>query len=202
MKKITENIKTTLLAITLLFLTSNVFANEIKPSVKVLNAKNKIFALIIDDTKLTNVNIKITDKEGIILLNEKAKISNKVSKSYNLSTLPSGIYEIELEDDISFRKQIVKLSFEKLEILEEEERKIYKPVIKKDGDYLLLNALVLDKKEVEVAIFDEKGIELFSEKFENTQTIHRKYNIADIKSNNCSVRVIIGKKDFRTYFNF
>ncbi len=201
MKKITENIRTILFAITLLFFTSNIFANEIRPTVKVLNAKNKVFALIIDDAKLTNINIKITDTEGFVLLNEKAKINNKVSKSYNLSTLPSGIYEIELEDDISFRKQIVKLTFDKLEVLEEKERKIYKPVVKKDGDYILLNALILGEKGVEVAIFDEKGIELFSEKFENVQTIHRKYNIADINTKNCSVRVIIGEKDFRTYIN-
>ncbi len=199
MKKITENINTILFAITLLLTTSNVFANEIKPTIKVLNAKNKVFALIIDDSKLTDVTIKIMDQEGLVLLNEKASISDKASKSYNLSNLPSGIYEIEIEDNNSFRKQIIKLTYNKLEVLKEKQRKIYKPTIQKEGDYILLNALVLDGGEVEVAIFDKEGVELFSEKFENTQTIHRQYNIAELKSTNCSVRVIIGEKEFRTY---
>jgi len=198
MKRITENIKTILFATTLLLITSNVFANEVRPTVKVLNAKNKVFALVIDDTKLTDVNIKIIDTEGLVLLNEKAKINNKASKSYNLSNLPSGTYEIELEDDISFRKQIVKLTFDKLEVLNEEEIKIHKPTVQKDGDYILLNALVLDKGQIEIAIFDEKGVELFSEKFEHKQTIHRQYNVANLQSNNCSVRVVVGGKDFRT----
>lgn len=199
MKKITENIKTLLFAITLLLITSNVFANENKPSIKVLNAKNKEFALVINESELTDVKIRILDQEGLVLLSEKAKINNKASKSYNLSNLPSGIYEIELEDDISFRKQILKLTFDKLEVLEEKERKIYKPIIKKDGDYILLNALVLDKGDVEVTIFDEAGVELFSEKVENTQAIHRAYNIAKLQYNNCTVSVNIDEKYFSSY---
>jgi len=199
MKRITENIKTILFATTLLLITSNVFANEVRPTVKVLNAKNKVFALVIDDTRLTEVNFKIIDKDGLVLLNEDVKINNEISKSYNLASLPNGIYEIELEDDISFRKQVVKLTFENLEILEKEERKIFKPTVKKDGDYILLNALTLDKGQIEIAIFDKKGVELFSEKFEHKQTIHRKYNIANLNYDNYIIEVTIGRKIFRSY---
>ena len=197
MKKITENFKTILFVFVLLFSKTLIFANEINPSVKIINAESKIFALILNDAKLTDVTIRILDLAGVTLLEEEITVNNKFSKSYDLSKLPRGTYEVELEDEFFYQKQLLKITSNGLEILNNEEDKIFKPTVLLKGETILLNMLVLGKENVEITILDQNREELFSEKIENTKTIHRSYNLSKLESGNYIVSVRIKGKVFR-----
>ena len=87
---------------------SNIFANGSKPSLKIVNGEKKVLTLISNNANNTNVTIRIFDEQGIGLLRDNIAVDSKFTKSYNLSKLPKGTYEVEIEDDISFRKYIVK----------------------------------------------------------------------------------------------
>ncbi len=196
MKKMTENIKSFLFVIVLLFIASNIFANNSKPSLEILNSERKVVTINIDNAKNTPVTIRIFDEQGTNLLKEKFAISNQYSKAYNFSELPQGTYEVEIENHTSIRNYIVTTSSTNLTVVEIEEKEIFKPVVKSEGDYVLFNMLNLNLEDVEIAINNELGEEVYHEKIENTSAIHKSYNLSKLPSGRYSVVIRTQAKAF------
>ena len=170
MKKITENFKNLLFVFILLCFASNIFATDSKPSLKIVNGEKKVLTLISNNANNTNVTIRIFDEQGIGLLKDNIAVDSKFTKSYDLSKLPKGIYEVEIEDDLSFRKYIVTTTSNTLEIIPNSEEKIFKPMIKLEENLVLFNMLNLKNGEIELAFNNEQGNEIYFEKIQNTTT--------------------------------
>lgn len=198
MKKMTENFKNFLFVIVLLFITSNIFANDAKPSVKIISGKNNAFTLISDNAKDSDVTIRIFDDEGLSLLNEKIEINRALSKSYDLSNMPNGIYEVEIEDDISLRKYFVIKTLDTIEVMENAEEKIFKPTVSLEESLLKFNLLNLGSSEVELSLSNEIGEEIYSEKIQNTIAIHKAFDLSKLPLGEYSVEVKIDGKYFYT----
>jgi len=197
MKKMTENLKSLLFVIVLLCTTSNIFANNSEPSLKVLNSEKRVFTLIANNAKNTSVTIRIFDNQGINLLKEEVG----VSKSYNLSQLPKGTYEVEVENQTAIRKYIVTTTENNLEIIENGAAKIYKPTVKLAGDLLALNMLNLKQKDVVLAINNELGEEIHAEKIQDSQAIHKNYNLSKLPAGRYSIIVKTQVKTFNLAIN-
>lgn len=196
MKKMTENFKKIIFAIILLS-SFNSFANSTYPEVKIIKTEKKIFRLEVAESKATDVTIRIIGNQEGIVLEENITISKLASKSYNLSKLPKGIYEVELENDISYSKQLVKLTYNGLEILENKPRKTFKPFVKTEDRFIILNHLTLGTTKVEVTIFDDFENELYSKSFENVKTIHKRFDMTDMEDNVVYVRIKTNDNTFR-----
>jgi hypothetical protein len=201
MKKMTENFKNFLFVIVLLCFASNIFATDSKPSLKIVTSEKKIFTLIAEDTKNTLLTIRIFDEQGINLLKEKVVLDNNHSRSYDLSNLPKGIYEIEIEDNFSFRKYIVTNTSNDLKIKENDEEKIYKPVVKLEDNFILFNMLNLNSGDVSFAINNDAGEEIYVENIQNTQTIHKGYNLSNLPSGRYLIAVKTSSKVFNVEVN-
>jgi len=201
MKKMTENFKTFIFVIVLLCFTSNIFANDSKPSLKIINSEKKIFTLIADKAKSTSVTMRIYDEQGFNLLNEKVALENNYSKAYDLSNLPMGTYEIEIEDDFSFRKYIVTNSTNDIKIIENNKVKIYKPVIKLEDSFVLLNMLNLNSGDISFSINNDAGEEIHVDNIQNTQTVHKRYNLSNLPAGEYLVVVNTSSKVFNVKVN-
>ena len=196
MKKMTENFKNFLFVIVLLFISSNIFANNSKPSLKILNSEKKVVTITLDNAKSTSVTIRIFDKQGINLLREEVAISNRHSKAYNLSELPKGTYEVEIESHTLIRNYIVTTSSNNLTVIETEEKEIFKPVVKSDGKFILFNMLNLNKEDVVITINNNLGDEVYNERIENTSAIHKSFNLSKLPSGRYSVVIETQAKVF------
>lgn len=182
MKKMTENFKNFLFVIVLLGFASNIFAHDSKPNLKITNSEKKIFTLVTDNAKSTSVTIRIFDAQGINLLKEEIALGGRHSKSYDLSKLPNGTYELEIETFSSFRIYIVTITSNNLEIVENREERIYKPFVKLEGSNLSFNILNLNSKDVSLVINNVSGDEIYFEKIKDTQTIHKSYDLSNLPS--------------------
>jgi flagellar hook assembly protein FlgD len=201
MKKITQHINSSLLVIVLLFITSNIFGNDSKPSLKILDSEKKVVTLIADNTKNTPLTISISDNQGVNLLEENIAISGRLSKVYDFSELPKGTYKVKIENLISIRKYIVTTTSTKLTILEITADEIHKPIINSVGDVILLNMLNLNLEDVAIAINNEYGEEVYKEKIENTSAIHKRYDLSKLPKGRYSVMVISKAKVFNLEVN-
>jgi hypothetical protein len=201
MKKMTENFKNFLFVIVLLCFASNIFATDSKPSLRIVTSEKKIFTLIAENTKNTLLTIRIFDEQGINLFKEKVALDNNHSRSYDLSSLPKGTYEIEIEDNSSFRKYIVTSNSNDLKIKENSEGKIYKPVIKLEDNFILFNMLNLNSGDVSFAINNDAGEEIHVENIQNTQTIHKGYNLSNLPSGEYLIAVKTSNKVFTVEVN-
>jgi hypothetical protein len=201
MKKMTENFKNFLFVIVLLCFASNIFATDSKPSLKIVNGEKKVLTLISNNANNTNVTIRIFDEQGIGLLKDDIAVDSKFTKSYDLSKLPKGTYEVEIEDDLSFRKYIVTTTSNTLEIIQNSEEKIFKPMIKLEKNIVLFNMLNLKSGEVELAFNNEQGDEIYFEKIQNMTTIHKSFDLSKLASGRYSISVKTKAKVFNLEVN-
>ncbi|MFK8007598.1 MAG: T9SS type A sorting domain-containing protein [Saprospiraceae bacterium] len=201
MKKMTENFKNFLFVIVLLCATSNIFANDSKPSLKIVSGNNNVFTLISNNIQDSNVTIRIFDAEGINLLKEKIEVDQAFSKSYDLSNMPNGIYEVEIENNISFRKYFVITTSNTIEILENVEQKIFKPIVVLEKSLLKFNLLNLGKGDVELSLNNKLGEEIYTEKIQNTIAIHKGFDLSKLPSGEYSVGIQTEGKYFYVEVN-
>ncbi|MFK7774121.1 MAG: T9SS type A sorting domain-containing protein [Saprospiraceae bacterium] len=204
MKKMTENFKHFLFVIVLvpaLLITSNIFANDSQPSLKIVPGKNNAFTLISNNAKKSDVTIRIFDNEGLSLLREKIEVNSAFSKSYDLSNMPNGIYEVEIEDNISFRKYFVITASDTIEILENNEEKIFKPIVVLEESLLKFNLLNLGSGDVELSLNNRLGEKIYTEKIQNTIAIHKGFDLSKLPSGNYSVEVRTEGKYFSVDVN-
>ncbi len=196
MKKMTENFKNISFVIVLLCITSNIFANDSKPSLKIISGEKNAFTLISNDVKNSDITIRIFDEAGLNLLNEKIEVNRTFSKSYDLSNMPNGIYEVEIEDNISFRKYFVITTSDTIEIMENVEQKVFKPIVVLEESLLKLNLLNLGSGNVELSLSNKIGEEIYTEKIENTIAIHKGFDLSKLPSGDYSVEVKTEEKYF------
>ena len=196
MKKMTENFKNFLFVIVLLCATSNIFANNSKPSLKIVSGGNIAFTLISNNIEDSNVTIRIFDEEGLSLLEEKVDVNKAFSKSYDLSKMPNGIYEVEIEDEISFRKYFVITTSDTIEIMENVEQKIFKPIVVLEESLLKFNFLNLGRSDVKLSFSNGIGEEVYSEKIQNMITIHKGFDLSKLPSGVYTVEVKTEEKYF------
>lgn len=196
MKKMIENFKSFSFVIVLLCFTLNVFANDEKPNIKIVSGKNNVFTLISNDIKKSDLTIRIFDGEGLNLHNEKVKVNKAFSKSYDLSNMPNGIYEVEIEDNISLRKYFVITTSDTIEIMENGEQKIFKPIIVLEEYLLKLNLLNLGRGDVELHLSNALGEEVYTENIQNTIAIHKGFDLSKLPSGEYSIEIRVDDKYF------
>jgi hypothetical protein len=131
-------------------------------------------------------------------LNDNIIVDNRFSKTYDLSNLPQGVYEVELEDKISFRKYFVIINSDNLEILEDTTGKTYKPQILLEKHIISFNMLNLGKSDVTLVINDKFGEELFSKKITDAITIHQRFDLSKLDNGEYTVEVTTKDKFFAT----
>jgi hypothetical protein len=157
-----------------------------------------VLKLISNNVKNENVTFRFFDEQGINLLNDNIVADNRFSKTYDLSNLPKGIYEVELEDKISFRKYFVIINSENLEILEDTTGKIYKPQILLEEHSISFNMLNLGKRDVTIVISNKFGEELFSERVKDTKAIHKSFDLSKLVDGRYTIEVTTKNKFFAT----
>lgn len=196
MKKMIENLSYYTFVIVLLFNTSNVLANNSKPELKILNSERKIITLNADNPEQTTLTIRVFDKEGVNLLREDVAINSNLSKAYNFSKLPNGIYEVEIEDLTSIRNYVVTINKENFSIIENGEKEIYKPIVNTDNKSVSVNLLNLEREDVVLSIFNGAGEKVYSEQIKQTAAIHKKYDLSVLPTGKYSVSINSKTKSF------
>jgi len=194
-------LKTIFVLFVMLLLNTNVFANNNKSAVKIINAKRKVFTLNLKDARTKDYTFQISDVYGSVLLEDKISAKKRFAKIYDLSKLPVGKYEVEIEGDIYIRKQFVEISDYKLEVVGDEEVKIFKPTIQLDENNFALNMFSPEGKTVEVSILDSKSKVVFFENVKNDLTIHKKYDLTELPTGKYIVRIATQRSFFYKEIN-
>jgi len=182
-------LKTTFIVFVMLLLNTNAFGNKKNSTVKIVNAERKVFTLNLKDARTKDYAVQISDVYGVVLFEDEILASKKSSKIYDLSKLPAGKYEVEIEGDIFIRKQFVEILDNKLEVVGDEEIKVFKPFIELNENKIALNMFSHGNEPVQVSILDVKNEVLFAEKIEENMTIHKYYDLSQLPEGEYIVKV-------------
>ena len=145
------------LVVTFMMLVTSInYANE-NTAVKIVDGKK---VRIEFETVKKGHTLSIKDKNGTVIYSQEIENSGTYSKVLDLSKLEKGNYTTELEKDF----EIVIKPFTVLDgqVSFDEEKTIFKPVIRTEDNLVLISKLAFDKQPLKIAIYYNDEV-IFSE---------------------------------------
>lgn len=145
---------------------------------KVLKDKEKI--TVVNFSKLKKgTEIKIKDTNGVSLYQESVEKTGAYSKSFDLSKLPDGTYFIEVNTQSQLTIMPFKISDDQVNMEKALEYVIHKPILLTKNNKVTLTKLSLDQNPLEVKVYYQDGVMVYSEKIANKTSIAKMFDFSE-----------------------
>ncbi|OWW23734.1 hypothetical protein B4Q04_18465 [Zobellia sp. OII3] len=177
--------------IALLFSTTVGLASEPKLSV-VPNENVKSFVYELD-SQSGSTTIKFIDAEQNVIFFEKVE-KGAYAKKFDLSNLKDGLYFFKSEDELKTISYTISIEGSTVKVIDRKENS--KPVFRVKDGRVYLNLLNLDKKDVNIQVYDSSNRLVFSEKREDEMTIEKAFDFTKAYSGDYTVVVRDSKETY------
>jgi hypothetical protein len=180
-----KTIKKLTLSTAFLFITAFGMANKIDLRiVKDDESKTLVFRY---DNLSTDATLKFIDEQGNVIFSEILEDKAEYLKRFNLNSLESGTYFLEVEDAIKETEYTILVEDSSISIENKLEKN--KPIFRKKDGMVYLNLLNLGKEEVEIKVFDSSDRVVFNQVFENMGLIEKAFNFKSAYSGRYNIMV-------------
>ncbi|MDV7139428.1 T9SS type A sorting domain-containing protein [Maribacter sp. TH_r10] len=186
-------VKKITLGATFLLMTAFGMANEM--DLRIISDKESKTLLFNYDNSTTDAELRFVDSEGNVIFTESLEDNAEYSKKFNLSTLKSGIYFLEVEDAIKETAFTITIEDSNVAIKGKSEKN--KPVFRTKNEMVYLNLLNLDKEVVAITVYDGEERTVANELFENETVIEKAFNFTKAHKGHYTIKV---KKGSESYF--
>ncbi|MBB5637042.1 hypothetical protein HDE68_002955 [Pedobacter cryoconitis] len=166
---------------TILFTSVNTYANNDDLSLKVNNAERKTISLSINQTQDMKVTFYGLNDE--VLYEKKGHELSGSSKTYDLTDFPDGTYIMKLETGLKSVEYQINIENNKASLSEAPNKEAFKPVLTKKDGVVTLNLDYTNKAPVEITIFDEFNNQLYTNIYNDSSKLVRKFNVGKALSN-------------------
>jgi len=180
--------------IAFMFVTATSMANEVKLSLETeKESKSLVFEL---DSQSTETTIKLFDSADHVIYFE--NISNlSYVKKFNLKNLDEGLYYFTTENPLKKVTYIISVKDAEVKILNRKENP--KPIFRKKNEMVYLNLLNLEKKKVEIKVYDSSDRLVFSERRVNEMIIEKAFNFSKAYKDTYTLAVRDGNDSYYEY---
>ncbi|WP_029283096.1 hypothetical protein [Pedobacter sp. R20-19] len=181
--------------IAVLFLTANgVYAKDGDFTLKVKDDKEKSLRFSFEGNE--NVTLSIIGNNNEILFQENIQAKTATSKLYDLNALPDGKYIVKIESDTKLANYKVGIYNGKATVSEPVFSDLFHPLIKKDGDFIILKVENEEGNPIEVQVMNEYNDNVYTEVFKNKSVLQRKFNISKTDSESLTFVINVKGKQF------
>ena len=184
------------LVVTFMMLVTSInYANE-NTAVKIVDGKK---VRIEFETVKKGHTLSIKDKNGTVIYSQEIENSGTYSKVLDLSKLEKGNYTTELEKDF----EIVIKPFTVLDgqVSFDEEKTIFKPVIRTEDNLVLISKLAFDKQPLKIAIYYNDEV-IFSETVKDEKNLlKRVYKLSKEEKGDYKVVINSNNRSYIKDFN-
>ena len=156
------------------------------------DAKSLVFTL---ESQSDGTSIKFVDAKENLIYSERIADENGYTKRFDMSKLAEGQYTFEMEDTARVIRYTIRVETSNMEIVGKTERT--KPYFRRKGDRIYLNLLNLDKKGVQVKVYDSNNRLIYKELFEGELVVEKAFNFEKAFADNYTVVV---KNSDDTYY--
>ncbi|MRX65595.1 T9SS type A sorting domain-containing protein [Maribacter luteus] len=181
------------LSITFLLISALGMANEM--DLRIISEKESKTLLFKYDNSTTDAELRFIDVEGNVIFTESLEDNAEYTKKFNLSTLASGIYFLQVEDAIKETAFTITVDDTNVAIRNKSEKN--KPVFREKEGMVFLNLLNLDKEEVAMTIYDGNNRTVSKEIVENRTIVEKAFNFTNAHKGHYTIKV---KKGNATYY--
>ncbi|MCX2431260.1 MULTISPECIES: hypothetical protein [unclassified Pedobacter] len=165
-------------------------ANDGDFTLKVKDEKEKSLRFSFEGNE--NVTLSIIGNNNEVLFQENIQTQTATSKLYDLNALPDGKYIVKIESDTKLANYKVGIYNGKATVSEPVFSDVFHPLIKKEGDFIVLKVENEEGKPIEVQVMNEYNDSVYTEVFKNKSVLQRKFNIS--KTDSQSLTFIINAK--------
>jgi hypothetical protein len=144
--------------------------------------------------------LTIKNDQGLTVYNYGIKNSGNYSKTFNFSALEDGIYSTELNKDFEIIIKKFQVKNGLVTFLNDDNEKIFKPIIRKEGNLILLSKITFNQKSLDVAIY-YNGINILSETVKGEELTNRIYKLSENKKGDYKVVVDADNRSYTKHFS-
>ena len=133
--------------------------------------------------------IKLKDQYGYTLYSRNIIDSEDYHKVINVSKLPKGTYQLELEYPTVIR--IIPLEIESNRIIlgESTPLEIFKPVIRQAGSTVSISMLNIQRIPIDIRIYDDRDKLVFKDKLTNDLVLGKQYSFSNMKHGDYTINL-------------
>ena len=186
----------TILVVTLMFGTLISYANNnTEPTNTVAVKRVKVeYKAVKKGNALT-----IKNEYGTTIYKQVLQSSGNYTKTFDLTNLEDGIYTTELEKDfeILVKKLEVKDGF--VTFYKNENEVIFKPVIRTEGNLVMISKIAFNNKPLEVTLYYNNSI-ILSEKVAGEELLNRIYRLSNEVKGTYKVIIHTDNRSYRKNF--
>jgi hypothetical protein len=176
---------------TIVFTSVNTYANNDDLALKVNSVERKTIRLSINETQDMKVTFYGLNDE--ILYEKKGHELSGSSKTYDLTDFPDGNYIMKLETGLKSVEYQINIENNKASLSTASNKEAFKPVLTKKDGVITLNLDYTNKAPVEIVIFDEFNNQLYTDTYNDSTKLVRKFNIG--KALSSKLTFVITSKD-------
>jgi hypothetical protein len=157
-------------------------------------------ALTINNVKEGNL-LSIKDQNGITLYKELISESGTYKKGFDLTALPDGDYFFEVDKDIEVKTIPFSVKLNKVVFNKKEEVTVFKPFVRERNNVVYISKLSPDYESLKINIYGNINGDyelLYSDKFENLQTIEKAYKL---EKGNYKIVLNSNNKEYTKFIN-
>ena len=163
------------------FMLTTVVSMAKEPKLSIVS-ENDIKSLVFElDSQSKETLVQFMDANDKILYSE--SLDNEVYlKKFNLKKLKDGFYYLLADDSIRSILYEILLEGDEVKIVERKENA--KPVFRTLGDKIFLNLLNLEKKDVEIKVYDSQNRVVYKETLRDQMLVEKAFNFEKAYNDN------------------
>lgn len=142
----------------------------------------------------------LKDHEGTVLHRETIKRDGVYWKKFDLTSLDDGLYSIELSKDFEIIVKPFQIKSNQVIFLDNEETKVFKPVVRVEDFQLLISQLALNADSLKVELF-YNGELIHSDELKGRSILERVYSLSKTESGDYFIRMTSGERQFTKRFS-
>ena len=175
----TINLKRIMGAAMLMF--AAIYASATEPVISVTGQKK--IAVKIENIS-ENTNLVVKDMNGYAFYKQTIeKSANGYVKIFDLTTLPDGNYQIEIEGSTKFTTFPIQIVDNKISSSLIAKTETFKPTIFEKGDKIIVSKFNPENKPLSVTIYNSNGDAVYQETLEGKLDLARIYNFSKAQGN-------------------
>lgn len=190
-----KTMRKSLLIAMMVMATAVVFANGVKPNVKVEKVGAKMVALQASQLGTSQTQVQLKDENGLVLHKVVLNNNEKVNKRFDLTSLPAGNYDLEVENETSFTTTPIEVTASAAFVLDADQVMIIKPVVRQNGDLLDIILPGEDSASVSVTIFDSNLKPVYRETVEGDTEL-RRYDLSKLGKGGYRIKMRAQGREF------
>jgi hypothetical protein len=162
----------------------------------IISSATESVSLNLSNVGARAISVKIVNDNQEAIVTERVENKTNFLKKYDVTTMPSGHYTMIITKENSRITQPFSVQKGILSLSETDKKVKYFPAVYFKNDNMDVNAFLGYYGTITVNVLDEDGNTVFTQKNDNVEVLHRRYNIRDLTSGTYKIEVVAGGETF------